>query len=130
VEKFWKISSVLNKEDILNEEKMDDTGPWISPRKYVHLLAAQCEASKSSAHTTIKLSKLCPHKSKPVQLFPQDWEAGTWHCRWSQEMVNNGFLDSNLIFVLVGTWFMLSRNDIRHNNRYWCSENPHAVHDV
>jgi len=45
-------------------------------------------------------------------------------------MVANGFLDSNLMFVLAGTWFMLSRNDNGHTNRYWCSENPHAVHDV
>jgi hypothetical protein len=47
-----------------------------------------------------------------------------------QVISGNGSLDSNLIFVLVGTWFMLSRNDTGQNNRYWCSEKPHAVHDV
>jgi hypothetical protein len=40
------------------------------------------------------------------------------------------FLIWNFCFFSDRTWFTLSWNVSSQNNRYWCSENLHAVHEV
>jgi hypothetical protein len=44
--------------------------------------------------------------------------------------IANAFLDPEHMFFFEVAWFTLNRNVKSQNNRYWCSENPHAVHAV
>jgi hypothetical protein len=43
--------------------------------------------------------------------------------------VSNGLLDRECVFYFDKTWFTLSGYTNGQNNRYWSTENPHAVHE-
>jgi hypothetical protein len=62
--------------------------------------------------------------------LPPDCEARIQYCRWFQELVFNGLHDQELTFYSDEAWYTLSGYVNSQNNRYWSTENPHAVHEV
>jgi hypothetical protein len=51
------------------------------------------------------------------------------YCGWFQESVFSGLLDPELTFYSDEVWFISSGSVNSQNNKYWSTENPHAVHE-
>jgi hypothetical protein len=122
----------IPKRRALTEEKCDNIGIQLEANlnKSLRLLTLQCGLATSIAHADTEL-KLRPYKATAVHgLLPPDCEERIRHCRWCQESVFNGLTDPELIFYSEEAWFNWSSYVNSQNNRYWSTENPHAVCEV
>jgi hypothetical protein len=102
-----------------------------SPKKSLRLLVLQCGLAEYIARIGTNFLKLQPYKATVVHsLLPIDCEARVRHCRWFQESVIIVLLDSERRFFSDDGWYILSGYLNSQNNRYWSTENPHALHEV
>jgi len=105
------------------------TGQCWTVRKCKTLHFNWSGASQSSSHKAKEVFWVCPYKIRAEKLFPPNWEARSWYCRWFQELVANGFLGLEILFISAEIWFTSNGNVSCQNDRYGCCENPRAVHD-
>jgi hypothetical protein len=77
---------------------------------------------KYSTHSSTKFFKVRPHSITEVQqIFPTEWEARRRYCRWFQESVSNGFLDTELVSLSDEARFRLNGDVSSQNNKILCS---------
>ncbi|PNF15704.1 hypothetical protein B7P43_G12455 [Cryptotermes secundus] len=120
----------LKRNRVLTEEKLDDIGHRLenSPRKSLRRLAQQSGVSLGSAWTATKLLHIRPYKFTVVhEIKPVDYEKRVRFCNWFINHVHDGLLDPKLTFFTDEANFNLSGYVNSQNNRYWSSENPHAL---
>jgi hypothetical protein len=85
---------------------------------------------KNPQLTEQKALKLCPYKIRVIQqLFTLASEARWFYSSQFEKVVANGFFDLEQVFFSAGACFTLNENVNSRNNRYWCLENPHRVHN-
>lgn len=104
-------------------------GQCWTERKCETLCFDWSSASESSSHRAIEVFWVCPYKIRAEKLFRPKWEARSWYCRWFQELVANGFLGLEILFISAEIWFTSNGNVSCWDGRYGWYENPHAVHD-
>jgi hypothetical protein len=86
--------------------------------------------AESTAHADMNLN-LRPCKTTVVHgLLTPDCEARIQYCRRFQESAINGLTDPELKFYSEEAWFNLNSYVNSQNNRYYSTQNPHAVHEV
>jgi hypothetical protein len=91
-------------------------------------LSLQSDVSVGRAWITTKLFHICPYKITVVpEIKYVDYEERVRICNWFINHVHDGLHDLKLTFLADEANFNLSRYVNSQNNRYWCSENPHAL---
>jgi hypothetical protein len=87
--------------------------------------------AECTARNGTKILNLWPYKTTVVHsLLPPDSEARIRYCRWFQESVFKGLLDSELTSYSDEAWYTLSGYVNSQNNRYWTIENPYTIHEM
>jgi hypothetical protein len=117
----------LKRNCALTEDKSDDICHQSenSPRKYLRRLAQQSGVSVGSAWTATQLLHIRPYNSTVVPgIKPVNYEKE--RC-FVISHVHDGLIDPKLTFLTDGANFNLSVYVNSQNNRYWSSENPHAL---
>jgi hypothetical protein len=119
---------LLERNRVLTEEKLDDIGHRLenSPRKSLRQLR-QSGVSVGSAWATTKVLHIRLYKITVVlEIKPMDYEKRV-RFYWFMNHVHDGLLDPKQTFFKDEANFYLSGYINSQNNRYWSSENPHAL---